>query len=168
MKPRKMYLDIDGVIVVWDRTHNCVELARGYGRLMRFCKLQDIRPIWLTMWSRSREHLTGISRLLWPDICPTMATPEIVTFEGSLKAEAIDYNSDFVWIEDGLDERNIEVLRANGAEDRFFWTDGVDPDCLLKFMDFTREKMKLPPIEDWGPEWGSTFARPRSSSTRPG
>ena len=38
--PRKMYLDVDGVLVVWDSAHNCIELARGFGRLMRFCKIR--------------------------------------------------------------------------------------------------------------------------------
>ena len=45
--------------------------------------------------------------------------------------------------------------------DRAFFTDGLDPDCLIKFMDFTQEKLRLPPITDWGPAWQSGFTRPR-------
>ena len=166
-KARKMYIDVDGVLVVWDQTHNCTELARGFGRLMRFCKLHAIQPCWLTAWSKKPHHLEALGRLLWPDACPTMAVPQLVEYADGLKAAAIDYDSDFVWIEDGLGPDNAEILRQHGALDRFFWSDGVDPDCLLKFMAFTREKMNLPVIKDWGPAPDSLFAQPRHPSTDP-
>ena len=157
MKQRKMYIDIDGVLVVWDVEHNCIELARGFGRLMRFCKVHDIQPYWLTTWSQFEGALHGINCLLWPTSCPTMGHPETASFDEAGKAAAIDYDSDFVWIEDGLGERDVATLKAHDALDRFFLADGLDPDCLLKFMDFTREKMDLPEITDWGPNWESFF-----------
>jgi len=166
---RKMYIDVDGVLIVWDAEHNCVELSRGYGRLMRFCALHDIRPLWLTGWSKApADHLTALGRMLWPDHCPTMAAPEIIDYGDGPKAAAVDYDSDFVWIEDGLGPEDVAILREHDALDRFFWTDGVDGDCLLKFIAFTSEKMGLPEIDDWGPACDSHFARPRDPSTRPG
>lgn len=161
MKQRKMYIDVDGVLVVWDRQFNCVELSRGFGRLMRFCKIHNIQPFWITMWSKNKEQLLGLGRLLWPDICPTMAQIQIIEFDGAQKAHAIDYASDFVWIEDGLSPADAECLRGRNALDRFFCVDGLDPECLLKFMEFTRERMNLPEIEEWGPQWDSFFSRPR-------
>ena len=161
MKQRKMYIDVDGVLVVWDADHNCIELARGFGRLMRFCKLHDIRPYWLSMWSEFPGALEGVNCLLWPKSCPTQAVPEVLTYGEDGKAAAIDYKSDFVWIEDGIGERDLAVLDAHGARGRFFCADGLDADCLLKFMDFTREVMGLPEITDWGPNWESPFTRPR-------
>ena len=161
MKPRKMYLDVDGVLVVWDAEHNCIELARGFGRLMRFSRLHDIQPYWLSMWSRDPTTLHGLNCLLWPKTCPTMAVPEVVTYGPEGKAAAIDFASDFVWIEDGVGAKDLEVLERHGARDRFFLADGLDPDCLIKFMAFTREKMGLPEIEDWGPNWESPVTRPR-------
>jgi hypothetical protein len=76
-RARKMYVDIDGVLVVWDRTHNCTELARGLGRLMRFCKLHQIQPYWLTLWSREPATLAGVSCLLTPSTASSgpMARP---------------------------------------------------------------------------------------------
>ena len=156
-----MYIDVDGVLVVWDPQHNCIELARGFGRLLRFCKIHAIRPYWLSMWSRDPSTLHGLNCLLWPTICPTMVVPEIVSYGDQGKAAAIDYESDFVWIEDGIGEKDLAVLDEHGARDRLFLTDGLDPECLLKFMDFTRRKMRLPEIEDWGPAWDSPFTRPR-------
>jgi hypothetical protein len=164
VKPRKMYLDVDGVLVVWDKEHNCIELARGFGRLMRFCRVHEITPCWLTLWSKRPETLEGINCLLWPKSCPTMAAPGIVDYGGGPKAAAIDYASDFVWIEDGLGERDRAILAGHHALDRFFPADGLDPDCLLKFMEFTRRKMALPEIADWGPNWESFFTRPRGTS----
>ena len=161
-KPRKMYIDIDGVLVVWDGEHNCTELSRGFGRLMRFCKLHDIQPYWLTMWSMQPATLDGINCLLWPKSCPTMAVPQILPYERDKgKAAVIDYDSDFVWIEDGLTPRDAEVLRTHNAFDRFFFTDGLDPDCLLKFMEFARRKFELPDLDlGAGPAWDSPLCRP--------
>jgi len=161
MKQRKMYLDIDGVLVVWDEEYNCIELARGFGRLMRFCKVHEIQPYWLTMWSKQPETLNGINCLLWPKSCPTLAIPEIQPYGDDGKAAAIDYDSDFVWIEDGIGARDLAVLDAHDARDRFFLADGLDADCLLKFMDFTTTIMGLPEITDWGPNWESSFTRKR-------
>ncbi len=93
MNPRKMCGDLDAAPAVLAVRHNCVELSRGFGRLMRFCKIHDIQPWWLTMWA---------------------------LFPGTLDAV----------------------------------------NCLLKFMDFTQEKLRLPPIADWGPAWESEFTRP--------
>jgi hypothetical protein len=157
-----MYIDIDGVLVVWDAGHNCIELSRGFGRLMRFCKIHDIQPCWLTMWALFPGTLDGVNCLLWPKTCPTLAHPLPVIYDRAKgKAASIDYDSDFVWIEDGFGPENMAELDRHGAADRAFFTDGCDPDCLIKFMDFTQEKLHLPPITDWGPAWDSGFTRPR-------
>jgi hypothetical protein len=160
-RPRKMYIDVDGVLVTWDRTHNCVELSRGFGRLMRFCKIHNIQPYWLTTWHKKPTTLEGLNCLLWPVSCQTMAVPQIATYGEKGKTEGIDYESDFVWIEDGISPEDMKVLEDRGVADRFFWTEGLDPHCLTKFMEFTRKKMKLPKVKDWGPKWDSFFSRPR-------
>ena len=161
MKPRKMYLDIDGVLVVWDSVHNCVELATGFGRLMRFCKIHDIQPYWLSFWNKRPETLEGLNCLLWPRTAPTMAVPQIIPYAGGGKLDMIDYESDFTWIEDGLSQDDLAVLAKRGVADRFFWTNGLDPECLIKFMEFTRIRMGLTGVDDWGPHWESTWTHPR-------
>ena len=162
MKPRKMYIDVDGVLVVWDREYNCVELSRGFGRLMRFCKIHDITPYWLSMWALFPGSLDGVNCLLWPKSCPTMAVPQPLVYDRARgKPSVIDFDSDFVWIEDGIGPAEIAALDRHNARDRFYWADGLDPDCLLKFIEFTRQRMDLPPIADWGPNWESGFTRPR-------
>ncbi len=166
-KKRKMYLDVDGVLIVWDTDHNCVELSHGLGRLMRFCLLHDIEPFWLSMWCKDGEVPRGLNSLFWPGAAPTMVTPKPVAFGDKGKAAAIDYDSDFVSIVDGIGPEDIETLEKHGATDRFFWTDGLNPNCLLEFMEFTREKMGLPEVEDWGPAWDSPFARARLPETDP-
>jgi len=164
---RKMYLDVDGVLVVWDPLHNCTELARGFGRLMRFCRMHAIQPYWLSAWSKHGDRLGALNRLLWPDTCGTMAAPEVADYGDGPKAAVVDYESEFVWVEDGLGPDNVDILRQHNALDRFFWTDGVDPDCLLKFVAFTQERLGLPEVDDWGTAPDSPFARPRSRSTDP-
>ncbi len=162
MKARKMYIDVDGVLVVWDAEHNCVELARGLGRLMRFCKLHDIKPYWLSMWTLFPGSIEGLNGLLWPRTCPTMATPEPLVYDRAKgKSSVVDFESDFVWIEDGLGPGDLALLERHQARDRFFWTDGLDPDCLLKFMAFARARLGLPETTEWGPAWESSFTRPR-------
>jgi len=159
---RKMYIDVDGVLVVWDGEHNCIELSRGFGRLMRFCRLHRIQPCWLSMWSHFPGALDGLNCLLWPKSCPTMATPVVTGYDRQAgKAAAIDYDSDFVWIEDGISPQDMATLTAHNAADRYFPADGLDGDCLIKLMEFARRKMNLPPITDWGPPWESTWTRPR-------
>jgi hypothetical protein len=162
VRQRKMYVDIDGVLAVWDPACQCVELARGFGQLMRFCQVHSIQPFWLSMWSGNPAALEGLTCLLWPTTCPTMAHPQIVPIGKEGKATAIDFDSDFVWIEDGLTPRDAEVLRRHNAFDRFFFTNGLDPNCLLKFMDFTRARLGLPDLDlGVGPAWDSPMARPR-------
>ena len=160
MKERKMYLDVDGVLVVWDDRYSCIAMAEGYGRLMRFCKLHDIQPYFLTMWSKQPDTLKGLQCLLWPTTCPTMAVPEIIEYGDDSKSSAIDYESDFVWIEDGIGVDDVECLKRHGALDRFFWTDGHDVMCLLKFMDFTRQKLNLRGGENWQHEWQPAISDP--------
>ncbi len=165
-KPRKMYIDIDGVLVVWDSRHNCIELARGFGRLMRFCKINDIQPYWLSMWALFPGSLEGVNCLLWPKTCPTMAHPQPLVYDRAAgKATMIDFESDFVWIEDGLGDKDLAALTQHNAMDRFYWTDGTDGDCLIKFMEFTRQRLALPIHDEWGPAWDSTFSRPRDRNT---
>lgn len=156
-----MYLDVDGVIVVWNQEKSCIELSRGFGELMRFCKLHDIQPFWLTMWSMNVPHLEGLGRLLWPDICSTMAMPEIINVDGLPKATYIDYESDFVWIEDGIGDKETRILKEHDALDRFFWTDGRNPNCLHEFMEFTRQRMGLPEIKEWKNDWEPGLTSPK-------
>ena len=132
-----MYLDIDGVLSVWDEKHACVELSRGYGYLMRFCKLHEIQPYWLSMWCDHPEYLTGVSRLLWPDCTSSMASPILTKLEGKEKSDCVDYASDFVWIEDGIGDYDVQNLKQHNALHRFFYTNGRDADCLHKFIDFS-------------------------------
>ena len=146
--PRKMYIDVDGVLVVWDDACSCIELARGFGRLMRFCLLHRIEPYWLSRWSADAHQ--RINSLLWPSWCRTMANPMVLNMAGGgNKAHAVDYDSDFVWIEDGLMPADADYLRERDCLDRVFITDGRDPDCLMKFMDFAAERLRLPPIVEW-------------------
>jgi len=162
MHVKKLYMDIDGVLVIWDARHQCIELARGFGRLMRFCQVHEIQPCWLTLWCGNRPALEGLTCLLWPTICPTMAHPQIVDVGPDGKAAAIDYTSDFVWIEDGLNPHDREELQRHDALDRFYCTDGLDPDGLLKFMDFTRQRLNLPDRDlGAGPAWDHAMTRAR-------
>jgi hypothetical protein len=159
MKKRKMYLDIDGVLSVWNEKYKCIELSRGFGRLMRFCKIHDIQPYWLSYWCRRPETLIGLNCLLWPQTAGTMAVPEILEWENN-KALAIDYDSDFVWIEDGIDKETAAVLREHSALDRFFWTHGSNPDCLLLFIEFARKRLGLPITEDWSDPYECPYMAP--------
>lgn len=160
MKQNKMYIDVDGVVVVWNPAKSCIEFARGFGELLRFCKIHAIQPYWLTNWSNSPVHLEGIGRLLWPDICPTMAHPRILRLRHRTKASLVDYRSNFVWIEDGITEKDVGILRRHHALDRFFWTSGKDPNCLRKFMKFAEVKLGLKPIRKWKHRWSPAISKP--------
>ncbi len=158
---RKMYLDVDGVIVVWDRDNSCVELSRGYGYLMRFCKLHDIQPCWLSTWCNSPDQLTGISRLLWPDCCTTMASPIITELGGRQKSDCVDYQADFVWIEDGLGEYDTKNLKKHNALHRFFWTSGREPDCLYRFIEFTCQVFNIRNTLEYHCDESPQISRPK-------
>lgn len=158
---RKMYLDIDGVIAVWDGKNSCVELSRGYGYLMRFCRLNDIEPHWLSMWCNSPDYVTGVSRLLWPDCTSTMASPVITRLEGRQKSDCIDYNSDFVWIEDGIPDYDVNNLKKHNSLHRFFYTNGRDPDCLYKFIEFACGVFGIKDTVPQGGTEGPDISRPR-------
>lgn len=158
-KQRKMYLDIDGVLIVWQEQYKCIELARGFGRLMRFCKIHEIQPYWLSQWCMNPGTLTGLNCLLWPTSAGTMAIPKIQKWEYN-KAEAIDFESDFVWIEDGIDDDAVAVLRSHAALDRFFWCHGSNSYGLLHFMEFTRKRLSLPVTENWHDDWNNPFLAP--------
>ena len=98
MKPRKLYMDIDGVLVIWDKQYNCIELARGFGRLL----------IQATEWG-TREQVLHSYELVARYVMPQ--------FQGSLTS----LQNSQAWYSESKDEliemvaKSIERAKADYA-----------------------------------------------------
>lgn len=111
---KKLYLDIDGVLINKDGTP-----AEGLVEFLAFVT-ERFECYWLT------THCDGSADgpfLYLVGKVPAEALPYIekikpTTF-GSRKTDAIDFSSDFYWLDDTVFESEQSVLREQGKADRF-------------------------------------------------
>jgi hypothetical protein len=129
---KKLYLDIDGVLLKKDGPP-----AEGMVEFLASVT-EHFECYWLT------THCDGDSDQVFLYLVgrvPAEALPYIEKIKptrfGALKTEAIDWNSDFYWLDDTVFESEQAVLRSHGAESSFLHTDiNQDPSALRKTQTF--------------------------------
>lgn len=159
MKP-VLYLDVDGVL--WDiqqqlkddptivaadpTTFACA--AKGLEDFLEYA-LERFEVRWCTTWAmsghmkmRDKELLeahTGIPVRTWAKVRDSLGWY-------NLKSENIDWEEHhegrpFAWVEDGLLEEELQMLRANHFIDSYYYTDVFeDPDALIKTLAKLKER----------------------------
>ena len=132
----KIYLDIDGVLLTTKNTKTVFN-----AELFIIFLVNSFDCYWLT------THCKG-------DVKPTIRyleqffDSEIVEFLkrikatnwNTLKTEAIDFNSDFYWLDDNPFKSEIKVLEKFGLKDRLLTVDLNRNDEHDKLMSFLKSK----------------------------
>ena len=131
----KIYFDIDGVI------RGVASPKEDVVALLRYCL--DNYPgavYWLTTHCRGGEnHVDYALRGEFPDeFVDELYAKVLPTDWGTLKTDAIDMDSDFVWFDDNLFEAERIVLEQNYVLDGFFKMDPRDPEMAKKALEFLK------------------------------
>ena len=124
---KKLYLDVDGVILNKD-----LSPANHLKEFLEHILLKyDV--YWLTTHcsGSSEDTLNYLSRFLEPDIIELLKSVKPTTFD-RLKTEGIDFNSDFVLLDDYLFDSEIAELEKHGVKNSWIQVDlKANPNYLL-------------------------------------
>lgn len=125
----KLYLDIDGVILTKD--------GKPVKHLKEFLVyvLANFEVYWLTTHCKGDADYTlnYLSRFLAPEIIELLKKVKPTTFD-RLKTEAIDFSSDFLWLDDFLFDSEIKELKKHGVRDSWLRVNlKSDPNYLKKY-----------------------------------
>ncbi|MCR4324925.1 MAG: hypothetical protein NUV69_04545 [Candidatus Curtissbacteria bacterium] len=129
-KMKKLYLDIDGVILNKDLSpaNHLKEF------LERVLPKYDVYFLTTHCKGDAEYTLNYLSRLLDQEIIELLKTVKPTTFD-RLKTEGIDFNSEFIWLDDYLFDSEIAELEKHGAKDSWIKADlKNDPDFLKHFI----------------------------------
>ena len=131
----KIYFDIDGVI------RGVASPKEDVMALLRFC--MDNYPgavYWLTTHCRGGEnHAYYALKGEFPDEFVEELCQKVLPTEwGALKTDAIDMDSDFVWLDDNLFEAERIVLEQNYVLDGFFKMNPRDPEMAKNALLFLK------------------------------
>lgn len=137
MKKLNIYFDIAGVLL-WTNSpkEDIIEL-------LEYCLSNyPNSTYWLTTYCMGGNNRTNYAlQGKFPnELVERVYNTFLPTDWHSLKTEAIDFNSDFVWFDDNLSESDKVVLEENHALDGFFRMNPQDPEMAKKALRFLMER----------------------------
>ena len=117
-----IYLDIDGV-VLGKNEHGRIALIPNFRSLLRYLR-KNYECRWLT--THGRHNADDVIRYLKPYL--KGITSEKLRFIKAvpwrtLKTEAIDFDSLFIWVDDQPLQFELDILREKGCLDRWLKVD---------------------------------------------
>lgn len=134
---KNLYLDVDGVLLGKNHLDDLeVVLAKHAKEFLAFC-LDNFQCYWLTTHCNRKNTETVVN------LFKTYADESVMQFIYAIKptnwrtfkTEAIDFKSDFYWVDDQLMAYEIEILKKNKALDRWVKVDTrKEPDDLMRVM----------------------------------
>lgn len=143
MGDKLLYLDIDGVLLGKQHPDDAeIVLANHAEEFLRYC-LNNFTCYWLTTHCRpSSEHSVLEAFSGYADGAVFELLKKIKTSSWNmLKTEAIDFSSDFHWIDDQPIYSEIEVLRRHNALDRWIQIDTeANPDDLKRAIAILKDR----------------------------
>jgi hypothetical protein len=102
-----IYLDVDGVLFC--RNGKILELRDGFIGFLKFLTDNFENCYWLTCW------YDGFNEILEKAYAGGIARKFKACEWNGNKALAIDFSRDFVWIEDGISDEELQVLIQHNA-----------------------------------------------------
>lgn len=102
-----IYVDVDGVLFC--RNGEILELRDGVVTFLKFLTDNFENVYWLTCWG------DGFNEVLSKIYAGHVARKMKYKPWGSNKASVVDFTRDFIWIEDGLSDLEIDVLKGHDA-----------------------------------------------------
>lgn len=132
-----LYLDIDGVLL-GKAKHDDIEviLAKHAMEFLEYC-LQHYKCYWLTTHCKEGDRTAVVNLLKNYADEYAMRLIKLInpTSWETLKTEAIDFSSDFYWLDDQLLCSEIELLKKNNVFDRWVQVDTRrNPDDLKRVI----------------------------------
>jgi hypothetical protein len=111
----KLYLDIDGVLLTAKHTR----AADGVDEFVDFVTTH-FECYWLTTHCKgdSRVALKYLKQFMQPETINRLEDTVRPTNWDALKTEAIDFESDFYWLDDRPLQTERKTLKDNGVSDR--------------------------------------------------
>ena len=109
---KKLYLDIDGVLL----TTSNIRAAKGAVDLLYYV-LENFDCYWLTTHCHDNDTTHAISYLsqyFYQSVVEKMKSIKPAAWT-ALKTEGIDFESDFIWLDDYPREAEKDVLRHHGC-----------------------------------------------------
>jgi len=142
MHTKLLYLDVDGVLLGKTEPNDVeVIMAKHAKEFLEYC-LQRYKCYWLTTHCK-KGNTTAIVNLLkkYTDESVMKLIKAInPTSWKTLKTEAIDFQSDFYWIDDQLLWSEIELLKKNNVFNRWIQVDTRrNPDDLKRVISILEE-----------------------------
>lgn len=124
-----LYIDVDGVLFGRYGEPETFQLRPGVSSFLIWC-CANFRCRWLTAWSNGR-----IASLLADGYC-SAALDIKHTCWGEAKSSVIDFDEPlWMWIEDGLMDRDRVVLEQHGCLDNYRYVNPDGADELLAVRD---------------------------------
>ncbi|MBO2007643.1 hypothetical protein [Hymenobacter negativus] len=116
----KLYLDIDGVLLTAKHT----QAAPGVDAFVAFVT-QHFDCYWLTTHCKGDSHtaIRYLTQFLLPSTLEQLKVAVHPTNWDALKTEAIDFESDFYWIDDSPFQAEKACLKSNQVTDRLIVVD---------------------------------------------
>ena len=109
---KKIYIDVDGVLL----TTSNIRAAKGAVDLLYFV-LQNFDCYWLTTHCHDNDTtqvISYLSQFFYPSVVEKFKAIKPAAWN-TLKTEGIDFDSDFVWLDDYPMQRERKVLEQRGC-----------------------------------------------------
>ena len=140
-----IYLDIDGVF------RGVESPVSDLTELMTF--VLDNFPghvFWLTthVWRGANNAVRALVDVFDDDLLRRLDTEVQATNWGDYKTDAIDFDEDFIWLDDDLGSTERMILENHGALDGHFMMDWRDPEMAKKALAEIKSRMEVIPEVD--------------------
>ena len=132
---QKIYIDIDGVLITAKETRPADHVAEFIGFIT-----ESFNCYWLTTHCKgeSKAAINYLKRYLDKNLIEKLAVVQPKNWDTS-KTEAIDFSSDFFWLDDCPLQFERKILEQKDCLDRLILVDLNKPDELLNIL----ERLKL-------------------------
>jgi hypothetical protein len=142
---RKLYIDLDGVLIGKNGPHDINNTIAKHAEAFLKYSLKNYDCYWLTTHCKEGDNQQVLHRLtIYADEgILSLASDIKPTSWRTLKTEAIDFQSDFYWMDDGPLEVEMKTLRERNVSDRFILVDTRrNPDDLRRVLSILRKQDK--------------------------
>ena len=116
---KKLYLDIDGVLLTSKQTR----VADFADQFIDFV-VENFDCYWLTTHCKgdSATAISYLSRYFSQDVIQKLLSVKPTNWT-TLKTEAIEFNADYLWLDDNPFQSEIAILKANSHEEKLIKID---------------------------------------------
>lgn len=143
MNTRLLYLDIDGVLLGKSKPDDTeIILANHAKEFLEFC-LKHYKCYWLTTHCKEGDVSSVINMLKGYSDTSVIKLIKSVnpTSWKTFKTEAIDFSSDFYWVDNQPLWSETELLKKNNVLDRLILADTrKEPDALKRVMSILADR----------------------------